>query len=93
MGRFYAIDSAVRSSDLVRVNTVTFRDRFPRGTFAFAYDAASNQLLIATVGPFAGKVLFWCKDHEAEQGQEAGYDNVGVIADSFQKFLNGLHEP
>ena len=92
MGWFYAIGSAVRSSDLVRVNTVTFRDRLPKGTVAIGYDAASNQLLLAVEGPFAGKLLFWCKDHEVPQGQVPGYDNVGVMAEGFQDFLDKLYQ-
>lgn len=88
MGWFYAIGSPVRSSDLVRVNTVSFRGRLPQGTFAFGHDAGSNQLLLAAEGPFAGKVLFWCKDHEVEAGDRPGYDNVGVVAESLQDFLD-----
>jgi hypothetical protein len=87
MSWFYGIDDPVRSANLVRVNTVTFRHRLPKDTFAFASDAGGNQLLFATDGPFAGKLLFWCKDHEATDGATPGFDNVGVVADSFEDFL------
>lgn len=88
MSWFYAIGSAVRSTDLVRVNAVSFRDRLPQGTLAFASDAGGNQMLLALAGPFAGKVLFWCKDHEVGEGGVPGYDNVGIVADSFQDLLD-----
>jgi hypothetical protein len=57
-------------------------------TLAIASDAGGNVLLLALSGPFVGKVLFWCKDHEVEEGCVPGYENVGVVADSFDDFLN-----
>ncbi|MBX3668459.1 MAG: SMI1/KNR4 family protein [Rhodocyclaceae bacterium] len=88
MGWFYSIGSSVDSCDLVEQNAVSFRGRLPQGTFAFGHDAGSNQLLLAAEGPFAGKVLFWCKDHEVEAGDRPGYDNVGIVAESLQDFLD-----
>lgn len=86
LSRFYAITEE-RTSNLVRSNKVTFAGRLPAHTLAVASDAGGNQLLLALGGPFAGKVLFWAKDHEVEQGQVPGYDNVGVVADSFTDLL------
>jgi hypothetical protein len=77
-----------RQSNLVRANTVTFKDRIPRDTITVGTDAGGNQILLATGGPHKGKVLFWVKDHEVEEGEEPGYENVGVLADSFDDFLN-----
>ena len=88
MGWFYSIGSSVDSCDLVQVNTVSFRGRLPQGTFAFGHDAGGNQLLLAVEGPFADKVLFWCKDHEVEEGKTPGYDNVGIVADSLRDLLD-----
>lgn len=65
------------------MNRVTFAGRIPKDTLAIGSDAGGNVLLLALGGPFAGKVLFWCKDYEVEEGDVPGYDNVGVIADSF----------
>lgn len=86
LSRFYAITEE-RNSNLLRANTVTFARRLPEQTIAIATDAGSNQLLLALGGPLAGKVLFWAKDHEARDGAAPGYDNVGVVADSFTDLL------
>lgn len=90
MGWFYAIGSSVRSSDLVRANTSTFRGRLPAGTLAIGHDAGGNQLLLAVEGPYAGQLLFWCKDQEAGDGHVPGWDNVGQVAASLQDFLDNV---
>lgn len=79
-------DSA--DENLVSMNRVTFEGRIPKGTLAIASDAGGNVLLLALNGPYAGKVLFWVKDHEVEEGAVPGYDNVGLVADSFQDLLD-----
>jgi hypothetical protein len=66
---------------------MTLRDRLPPDTVAIASDAGGNQLLLAFRGPHAGKVLLWIKDHEASDGETPGYENVGVVADSFADLI------
>lgn len=68
-------------------NRVTFAERLPPGTLTIAADAGGNQLLLAFEGPWRGKLLLWIKDHEAGDGAAPGYDNVGVVADSFTDFI------
>ena len=85
---FYELGVPDSVVDLLEENQVSFRDRLPQGTLAFASDAGGNQMLLALAGPFAGKVLFWCKDHEVGEGGVPGYDNVGIVADSFQDLLD-----
>lgn len=86
LSRFYAITEE-RHSNLLKANLVTFVKRLPASTIAIATDAGSNQLLLALGGPLAGKVLFWAKDHEVEEGETPGYDNIGIVADSFTDLL------
>ena len=86
LSRFYAITDE-RTSNLLRANTVTFARRLPAQTISIAIDAGGNQLLLALGGPMAGKILFWAKDHEAEEGTQPSYDNVGFVADSFTDLL------
>jgi hypothetical protein len=78
-------------ANLLRMNTVTYKDRIPEQTVAIGTDAFGNPILLAFGGPHKGKVLFWSSDHEVEEGQTPGYDNVGVIADSFSDFLSKLY--
>lgn len=86
MGWLYAIWGQ-RVSNLVRSNKLTFAGRLPKGTLTIATDAGGNQILLALSGPQAGKVLFWVKDNEVEEGEEPGYDNVGFVANSFADFI------
>lgn len=91
VSRFLAIHDGEKAN-FVMVNEVDFRKRLPPGTVAIAQDPGGNVILLALDGPLANRVLFWVKDHEAKTGQVPGYDNVGVIADSFDDFLaNKLH--
>jgi hypothetical protein len=86
VSRFYAVTQE-HNSNLVRANTRTFAGRLPPHTIAIATDPFANQILLALGGPLAGKVLFWSKDDEVREGDAPGYDNVGVIADSFTDLL------
>jgi len=83
---FYGVRDE-HTGSLVRLNKSTFEGRLPAGTLTVASDAGGNQILLALSGINAGKVLFWVKDHEVEDGDTPGYDNVGVIADNFTDFL------
>lgn len=73
--------------NLLESNQVAFAGRIPRDTVAIGDDAGGNPILLALAGPYQGKVLFWCMDYEARDGETPGYGNVGVIADSFDDFL------
>ncbi|ATB40254.1 hypothetical protein CYFUS_005702 [Cystobacter fuscus] len=77
-----------RLSNLVRNNKTTFKDRIPSDTITVGADAGGNQILLVVSGLNKGKVLFWVKDYEASDGDTSGYDNVGVLADSFEEFIN-----
>lgn len=52
-----------------------------------ANDPFGNLICISAEGDDMGKVYFW--DHELES-EEAGYENMGFIANSFTEFLNKL---
>lgn len=92
MSWFYAItDDDV--GNLLKINRVDFAGRLPPETVAIASDAGGNQLLLALGGPHRGKVLLWIKDHEAGDDEVPGYDNVGVVADSFEDFIQNRLTP
>jgi cell wall assembly regulator SMI1 len=70
----------------------TFAGRIPKGTMPIARDPAGNLVLIGTTGDPAGKIFFWDHEQEAEEGQEADWRNVSPVADSFDQFLESLHD-
>lgn len=80
--------SVSSEENLLRMNQVTFAGRLPAHTVAIGSDAGGNVLLLSTDGPRKGKLLFWCKDHEAEAGTVPGFANVGFVADSFQDLID-----
>lgn len=87
----YSIGSE-RTSNLVRSNTATFEGRLPAGTLTIGTDSGGNQILLGVAAPVQGQVLFWVKDHEVEDGETPGFENVGVIAASFEDFITqGLY--
>lgn len=71
-----------------------YKDRLPSNIFPIAYDSLGNLICISVKGPDRGKVYFW--DHELEadsnQGESPSYDNLTLIADSFDEFINSLRE-
>ena len=75
-------------SNLVEYNTVDFKDRIPADTLAIAHDPGGNLILLGVGEENNGKVFFWVKDHEVEEGETPGYDNVGILADSLTEFLD-----
>jgi type VI secretion system secreted protein VgrG len=48
------------------------------------------QGLLGVRGDNRGKVFFWVKDHEVEEGEVPGYENVGFLAGSLTGFLDKL---
>ena len=87
VSRFLSIHSDEKAN-FVKYNKVNFPGRIPAETIAIAYDPGGNLILLGIAGEYTGKVLFWVKDFEVEEGEVPGYDNVGFLADSFDEFLN-----
>jgi hypothetical protein len=62
--------------------------------FPISYDSFGNLILIAIKNADRGKIYFW--DHEMEadpnQGEVPDYSNLTLIADSFDEFINSLHD-
>jgi len=70
----------------------TFKGREPRlpaELVPIARDPGGNVICIATAGPNTGAVYFW--DHERE-GNRPSYDNIHLIANNFEEFLEGLYD-
>lgn len=69
----------------------TYRGRIPRNLFPIAHDPGDNLICISVGGADAGSVYFWDHDREGDGGP-SDYSNVILIAESFEEFLEGLHE-
>ena len=68
-----------------------YEGRLPKGLFPIAHDPGGNLILIGIEEPIRGKVFFW--DHEKEVDSGApDMSNVYPVANSFEDFLNELHE-
>ena len=71
-----------------------FSDRYPDNMLPIADDCYGNRILLSVKGSDYGKVYFW--DHEMEadpdQGEVPSYDNLTLIADSFEEFVGNLRD-
>jgi hypothetical protein len=62
----------------------------PAGFLPLAVDPGGNLICLVISGTNTGKVYFWDHEEEVEEGQQPGYSNVYLIANSFNEFLNSL---
>lgn len=70
----------------------TFQGRIPADTVPIAYDPGGNLILLGISGPTVGRVFFWMREYEVPEGETPDYSNVGLIANSFNEFLDSLAE-
>ena len=69
-----------------------FKYRIPNDMLAVARDPGGSLILLGLKGENKGKVFFWLRELEAEDGEPATYDNVAFVANSFNEFLDSLIE-
>ena len=67
-------------------------DRIPSDCFPIANDVFGNLILIVVKGRQRGKIYFWDHEMESEEGQEPTYENMTLVANSFEDFINGLQD-
>lgn len=65
-----------------------YGDRIPPMMLPIACDPFGNLVLLDVGAKSIGAVCFW--DHEKESMDEATWDNISVVAQSFTDFLNAL---
>jgi len=68
----------------------TYQGRIPEDTVPIAYDPGGNLVLLGVGDTNMGRVFFWVQDFEVEEGKIADYGNVGLVANRFNEFLDGL---
>ena len=77
-------------SNLVEDNNISFKGRIPKDTLAIASDPGDNLILMGVGDDNNGKIYFWVKDHEVEEGDMPGYDNICLLANSLPEFIDSL---
>ncbi len=75
-------------------NYITYNGRIPKDTIAIANDPGGNVILLGTGESNEGKVYYWDHNHEIdeEEEEEPDYRNVGLIANSFNEFIDSLYD-
>lgn len=66
-----------------------FKGRIPSGMFAIGDDPCGNLICIIIKGDQVGELFLW--NHEGEHSPPT-YKNVVYLANSFLRFIDGLHE-
>ncbi len=87
---FLCID-AKDDNDIVR-SMALHAGRYPKNFLQIAEDPGGNAICLSVGGNEYGKVYFWDHENEVAEGEEPGYQNVYLIANSFDEFLNSLQE-
>jgi cell wall assembly regulator SMI1 len=67
-----------------------FSDRMPPRIFPIARDPGGNFICISNEGADTGTVYFWDHERESEEGEAPGEQNLFIIANSFDEFLEKL---
>jgi hypothetical protein len=90
--QFYGINENGNYGNLLQQYKYN-RFRIPNNMIHIGSDCGGNQILLSIKNPDRGKVYFW--DHELEadtdNGEVPSYDNLTLIANSFDEFLSKLY--
>ena len=70
----------------------TYQDRIPQGMIAIARDPGGSLILLGLEDDRKGEVFFWLQELEGDDGEPASYDNVALVANSFNEFLHSFVE-
>jgi cell wall assembly regulator SMI1 len=90
MNWFYCINPGDMYG-LVENNDELLRSRMPPELIAIGDDPLGNQICIAVKGSKKGSVYFWDHENEAPDGEEPWWENVYLLADTFEKFVDSLY--
>jgi len=84
---FFGIDQELET-DNIEWNYTVLKGRIPNHLLPIADTGSGDLICLSLSGIDKGKVYFW--DHEGEH-EPPTYDNVYLIADSFEEFLDSIH--
>ena len=89
LSSFFQINSKETDEDLV-CNYKLYIDRTPLGYIPIADDHFGNLILLCLKGKNREKVYFWDHEFEVDDGENPNYENMTLIANNFQEFLENL---
>lgn len=87
---FFGLNVA-KGNDL-KEQVLIFKGRIPHNFIPIGDAPCGNLVCLAVLGENYGKVYYWDHNEEAEDGEEPSNDNVYLIANSFEEFINSLYE-
>ncbi|NWJ46824.1 MAG: SMI1/KNR4 family protein [Chloroflexi bacterium] len=87
---FFCIDKS--SVYDIRKKMRTYEDRVPSNFLTIAADPGGNLICISFKGVDAGKVYYWDHEGELDKSSVDSYENVYLIANTFEEFINSLTE-
>lgn len=83
---FFGVDDPVESCN-IKWNCAVFSGRIPSNLVPIACEDEGNIICLEVGSNNCGKVYYW--DHNRETSLPS-FENVDEIADSFDRFINGL---
>jgi hypothetical protein len=81
---------SVSNDHSIRKELINYHDRIPKELLPIGDDPGGNVICLSIRGKTMGHVFFW--DHEEEADEDPTWENVHLIANSFNEFLNILYE-
>jgi hypothetical protein len=89
VNQFYGLTIKDNSRNILSVRN-TFLNRIPARYLAIACDPGGNQICLAMAGEDEGTIIFWDHELEAEDGEPPSSENMTMIANSFNEFIEKL---
>ena len=68
----------------------TYKTRIPENLLPIAHDPGGNLLCISFRGEYLGKIYFWDHENEVEENCIPDFNNVYLISQNFDSFLENL---
>ena len=73
-------------------NYQIFKHNKPSSLLPIAYASGGDSICLSITGPNQGKIYFWDVHDQAPEGEAPWYNNVYLIANHFQEFIDKLYE-
>lgn len=67
-------------------------DRVPDNVIPIACDPSGNFVVLSVDKEDRGKIYFWDHEEECDEGEVPTYDNLYLVANNFNDFLQNLRE-
>lgn len=89
---FFAVNDPEPMYDLAR-GYAGWSRQVPHDLLVIAFDAGGSLVTLGIKGERAGKVYFWALEDAPQPPDPASYENVWLVADSFDEFVESFREP